>query len=139
MLLENAKQLDLQIGRHVANLVQKDRSSVGELEAAYSAIGGASESAFLVTKQFAFDKTTRKCGAIHLDQRPIPALAIRVHCARDQLLSSASLAENQNRRIGARDQLYFFDHLRERSALSDYLLEVVHLLDLFEQILLLQT
>ena len=78
MLLENAKQLYLHIGRHVANLIQKDRSSVSQLKSADPAIGRAGESALLMTKQFAFNETDGKRRAVYLDQRPIPALAVRV-------------------------------------------------------------
>ncbi len=134
MLLENAQQLYLHVGRHVADLIQKDRSPVRELEAPDSAIGRAGESSLLMTKQFTLDETDWKRRTVHLDQRPIPALAVRVHGARYQFFSSTGLPENQHRRIRARDEFYFFDHLGESPALSDHLLEVVRLLDLFDQV-----
>src|SRR5262252_7383035 len=54
--LNYAQQLYLQLQRQLANLIEKNRGAVGELEAADFAVQGPGESAALVTKQFAFDK-----------------------------------------------------------------------------------
>src|SRR5260370_25927665 len=98
MLLENAQQFDLHIRRHVANLIQKYRSSVSQLKSADPAIGRAGESSLLMTKQFAFNETDGKRRAVYLEQRPIPALAVRVYGTLHLFLSGAGLSQTQHRR-----------------------------------------
>src|SRR5271154_4398749 len=134
MFLEDTQQLRLQIRRHVADLVQEDCSAVRELETADAAIDRAGEGSLLMTEQLAFDKTNRKSGTIHLNERPIPALAIRVYGARNQFLSRAGFPQNQHGRISACDEPYLFNHLGQSPALPDDLLEVVRFLDLFNQV-----
>ena len=58
--------------------------------------------------------------------------------AGDQLLAGAGLALNQDRRIGRRDDLDLLQHLPERRALADDLLEVVLGADLVLEIQLLR-
>ena len=57
--------------------------------------------------------------------------------ARDQFLAGARLALNQHRRIGRRDDLDLLQHLPERRALADDLLEVVLGADLVFEVELL--
>jgi hypothetical protein len=50
-LLENAQKLRLQIERQVADLVEKQRTSVGQLEAAPLRGGRTGDGAFFVAEQ----------------------------------------------------------------------------------------
>ena len=60
LVLQHAQQLDLDVERQVANLVQEDRRSVGELEAPDLARQGARVGAFLPAEQLAFDQRRRE-------------------------------------------------------------------------------
>ena len=55
-LLEHAQQLGLRDQRHVADLVEKQRAVVGQLEAAGLAIVRAGERAFFVAEDFRFEQ-----------------------------------------------------------------------------------
>src|SRR5262249_2185887 len=68
LLLENAQELGLQFERDVADLIQKQRAVVGELEAADLLRDRAGERAALVAEQLAFQKPERNRGAVHLDE-----------------------------------------------------------------------
>jgi hypothetical protein len=48
--LQRAQELGLGEGREIAHLVKKDRTAVGELEAALALLGGAGEGALLVAE-----------------------------------------------------------------------------------------
>src|ERR1700676_649897 len=53
--LQNAQQLGLQVQRHVGDLIQKQRSSTGQLEAAYTVGLGIGDRAPNVAEQLAFE------------------------------------------------------------------------------------
>jgi hypothetical protein len=61
----------------------------------------------------------------------------RVHRTRHQLLPGSGLAQNEDRRVGARDQPDLLERRRERAALPDDLLDVVRRADLLAQVLVL--
>src|SRR5262249_23261373 len=76
----------------------------------------------------------RQRRAVDLDERPATAWAPRMDGARDQLLSGAGLAEDEDRGVRRRHQLDLLEGVRQRPALPDDLLEVVGGLDLFLQL-----
>ena len=53
-LLEKAQEFGLQLRRHIADLVEKNRAAVGQLQLAFLELVGAGERAFLMAEQFAF-------------------------------------------------------------------------------------
>ena len=55
-LLEDAEELGLDAGRHLADLVEEERAAVGELEAARAAVAGAGEGAALVAEELALEQ-----------------------------------------------------------------------------------
>ena len=79
LLLQDAQQLDLRVGGHLANLVEQDRAAVGHLESADPFVDGAGERASDMPEQLALDEARRDRAAIHLHQRPIGAPASAVH------------------------------------------------------------
>ena len=84
----------------------------------------AGEGALLVAEQLAFEQAGRNGGAVQLDERAAAAAAQVVNRAGDQLLAGAGFAVNEHGRIGRRDGLDLLQHLPERRALADDLLEV---------------
>src|SRR5262249_8921395 len=131
------QELDLHLGRQLADLVQEDRAAVRELEATRPALGGTREGAALVTEELALDEPARQRRTVDLDERPAAARAPRVDRARDQLLSSAGLAEDEDRGVRRRHQIDLLEGARQRPALPDDLLEVVDGLDLVLEVTVL--
>ena len=68
-LLQHAQQLDLRRRRHLADLVEKQRAAIGELEAALAAIGRAGERALLVAEDLALEQRFGNGGAVDGDKR----------------------------------------------------------------------
>jgi hypothetical protein len=52
MLLQNTQQCNLCFSRKLSNLIQKDGSSLSQLEAAQPLLGGARKRSLLMTEQF---------------------------------------------------------------------------------------
>ena len=100
LLLQHAQELDLDVGRQVANLVQEDRRSVGQLEAPDLARQGPGVGALLPPEQLAFDQRRRDGRAVDANHRPAAAAAQLVNLRREQLLAGAGLAEEEDRRVG---------------------------------------
>ena len=58
--LEHAQQLDLQLERHLGDLVEEQRAAVGALEEALVLAVGAGEAALLVAEQLALDQVAAR-------------------------------------------------------------------------------
>ena len=91
-LLQHAQQLALQLQRNFADLVEKQRAAVGELEAADAVAHRAGEGALDVAEELALEQFARDRCAVDADQRPVAARAGFVDGARDQLLAGAGFA-----------------------------------------------
>src|SRR5271169_1135009 len=102
--LKHPQQCDLDLGRQVANFIQKDRPAIGRFETSEASLGCAGEGALLVTEKLGSNQRLWDCSAIHPDECMIRAIGSLVDAASDQLLSGTSFAENQDCRIG-RSQL----------------------------------
>ena len=68
-ILQQAKKLGLQRQAELADLVEKQRPLVGELDPAGFAGGGARKGALLVPEQLAFQQGLRQRRAVDLDER----------------------------------------------------------------------
>ncbi len=100
--LEHPQQLDLQIHRHLGDLVEKQRAAAGALEETLVLAVGAGEAALLVAEDFAFDQIGRDRTAIDREKRPRAAPAEVVHRLRDDLLAAAAFAGDEDRDTGRR-------------------------------------
>ncbi len=98
-LLKHAQKPRLRLHRHVADLVQKERSSFGLLEAAGGPVGRAGEGALLVAEKLALDQVARDRRHVDRDERPALALAVVMQGARDQLLARAGLARDHHGQV----------------------------------------
>src|SRR5262245_11742753 len=96
-LLEHAQQLGLRQQVHVADLVEKNRPAVGQLELPLLPPDGSRESAALVSEQLALDEINRDGGAVDRDERRLPSWRIEMKGLGDQLLAHAALPHDENR------------------------------------------
>src|SRR5215475_2626812 len=103
-LLQHAQQFRLAWQREAVDLVEDDRSAIGQFETALAILDRACEGAFLVSEQLAFEQRFGQRGAIDLDQRPGAPAAMKMDCLGDQFLPGPALALNQNRGLGLRHQ-----------------------------------
>src|SRR6516164_1895968 len=103
LFLQNSQQLGLQCQRNIANLIQKERSSVGELKAPDFLCGRSGKSSFLMTKELALQQIYRNGSAIQLHVWTIVARTAVVNRFRDQLLAGARFSLNQHSGAGGCD------------------------------------
>ena len=85
-VLQHAQQVDLDLGRHVADLVEEQRALVGELDLAAAAGHRAGERAPLVAEQLALQQPLGEGAAVHHHERAEAAVALGVDEARDSSL-----------------------------------------------------
>jgi hypothetical protein len=118
-LLQGAQDLGLQRQRQIADLVEKERPAMRQLEAARLALDGAGEGAFLVPEQLGFEKRLRDGGAIDGDERAVVAWAERVQRPGEQLFSRAAFTLEQDRRIGLRRAMQLLRDLTKLGVIAD--------------------
>ena len=102
-LLQGAQQLHLQLGRHVADLVEEYRAAVGQLELAEAALLGVGERALLVAEQLGLEQGDGNGRRRDAHERPPRAAAVVVQRARHHFLAGAGLAAQQHADVGGRD------------------------------------
>ena len=118
LLLQHAQQLDLRVGRHLADLVEEQRAAIGRLDQAALVGQGPREGAALVAEQLGLEQLARNGPAVDLDDRTVDARTALVDGVGDQFLARAVLAANQDRGIGRRhqrDQVEQPPHRRRRA------------------------
>ena len=101
-LLQHAQQLDLQLQRQVANLVQKNRAVLRQLKAPDPVGHGAGKCALAVAKELALDQVLGDGRAV--DGHKVGAGAVRqiVQRTRHNFLARAALARDQHGRTRRR-------------------------------------
>src|SRR6266850_2404972 len=67
--LDRAQKLYLQVDRHLADLIEKDRAVVGRGEQAWTRLHGAGEGALHVAEQLAFEERVRDGSAVDWNER----------------------------------------------------------------------
>ena len=113
--LEHAQQLRLQVQRDVGDLVEKQRTAVGELETADAVRLGVGEGALDVAEQLAFEDPFRQAAGVHGHEPPARPARHGVNGLRNGALAGAVLAGDEDvgfRRSDARDQLHHRAHRR---------------------------
>ena len=100
---QHAQQARLQRRRHVADLVEEQRSTIGLFEAPDMALGRAGERAGLVAEQFAFQQFRRNRRGVERDERLVRARRFAVERARDQFLAGAGFAGDEHVQRRGRD------------------------------------
>ena len=96
LVLQHAQKRGLQFQRHVADLVEEERPSVGQLDlAGLAAALGAREAAALVAEELAFDEAGRDGGAVDGHEGSLGARLV-VDGLGEQLLAGAALARQKD-------------------------------------------
>ena len=109
----------------LADLVQEERSAVGDLEAAGPGGDRAREGALLVAEELRLDQRRWDGGAVDPDERAGAAGAALVDRAGEELLPRTGFTEEQDCRVGRGHLRHPREHEADRAALADDLVEVV--------------
>jgi hypothetical protein len=126
--LQHAQQLDLQVQRHLGDLVQEQRASARALEKALVLAVRAREAALLVAEDLRLDQVRRDRPAVDRQERlGAPARQV-VHRARDHLLAAAALARDEHRHRRARHAQDLLVHAAHARRLAPQQPEVALLL-----------
>ena len=118
---EHAQQAHLQIGRHVADLVEEQRAALGLLEATAARGLRAGERAALVTEQLGLEQVLRNRRRVDRDERPRRAGAVPVQRTGDQLLARTRFAGDQHGDVRLREPPDGAKHFLHRRRLPEHL------------------
>ena len=99
-LLDKAQQLDLHFERQVADLIEKGRAAVGQLDETLLVSHGSAEGAFHVSEELAFHQRAHQRPAVYGDE--LAARVGLVYGARHHLLARSAFSQQQNRQTVAR-------------------------------------
>ena len=111
--------------RDVADLVEKQRAAVGDLEQALLVGDGAGEGALDVAEEFALQQVLRQRSAIHGHEGLGPAQAVVMNRAGDQLLAGAAFAGDEHGGVGCRALRDQPVHLLHPRARPDHVVQAV--------------
>jgi hypothetical protein len=101
--LKHTQEHRLVLSRELANLIEKERASVGLLEGTDATSIGSSECAALVTKELTCDQLGGDRGAVDRDEGLIGAWAAVMDRAGRDFLAGARLTLKQNAHIALGD------------------------------------
>ncbi len=116
---QHAQQAGLRIGRHVADLVEKQGAAVGLLEAAAALIGRTGEGAFLVAEQLRLHQILGDSRHVQRDEWRRRTRAVAVQGMGHQLFAGAGLAVDQHGDVGMAKPADGAEHLLHRRRLAD--------------------
>ena len=128
-LLEDAEELDLEVERHVAHLVEEDRPPLRHVEAPDPVADGAGEGAAHVAEELALEELARERPAVHRDEGAGAAGGVRVEGAGDELLAGAALARHEDRRLAPVERLDEVDDPEHDGGAGDEAVRGEHRLD----------
>src|SRR5580700_5273148 len=98
-LLQDAQQLHLHRRTHVADLIQKQRAALGNLESPLARGNRASKRALLMTEELALEQIRRYGATIDCGERPLAARTQLMDRTCRDLFARAGLAEDEHGRI----------------------------------------
>src|SRR3990170_5319628 len=111
-VLQYLQQLGLEPYVHVADLVQKYRAAVRQLEKPLLRLAGVRKSPFFVAEHLDFHERVGYGAAVDFYERPVPAAAQEMYRIGYQLLARAGLAHYEDRGVrGPGDRLYEASYL----------------------------
>ena len=123
--LENAEDLGLGGGGHVADFVQEKGATIALLKFADALHGGAGEGAAFVTEEFAFEELFGDGGAIDSEERLGAAIRVVINGAGDKFFAGAAFAGDESGGIGGGQLTDNFEHLLHALATANDALFVV--------------
>ena len=109
--MQDAQELGLHLERDLADLVQKERAPVRQLEAANALAHGPCKGPTLVPEEFAFEQARGNGGAVQLHEGVLMPGAEVVNGARQEFLARARFAGEEHRRVGWRHDLHLVQHV----------------------------
>jgi len=118
--LQEAQQARLALDRHVADLVEKQRTAVRRFDPAHAPLVRAGERAALIAEQLRLQQVMRNRPAVDRDERPLAAAGTLVNRERRQFLAGARLAGDEYARVGLRDLADRAEQLLHRLAVADH-------------------
>src|SRR5215468_2413213 len=126
LLLQHAKDLGLCLEAHVRDLVEEQRTAIGQLELAAPSCHRAGEGAALVAEELGLDQLLGDGGAVHLHERAIGARGAGVYGPGHQLLARPAVAVDQHAARGGRGDVDLLAQLLDGCALAHDLLAPLH-------------
>src|SRR5262249_53220920 len=102
-----------------ADLIEKQRAVVRQLEPALARRNRAGERAPLMAEQLAFDQRWRECGAVDADQRECLAWSVRMKGSSEELLPRSRFAEQHDVALAVDDLLQPVQRGLQRRTFSD--------------------
>src|SRR5258708_15667816 len=103
VIFQDSKQFGLRSHWHFPNLIEQNRSALGELKAAGASLESAGEGALFMTEDLDFDQGLWNSGAIDGYEWTVAARAQFVDGARHELFACAAGASDEHRRGTGRD------------------------------------
>ena len=104
--LQDAQQFDLHRRRTLADLIEEQRTAIGDLETSGFHLHGLGKCAFLMAKELAFQHALCQRRAIDFDEGFFPARTVLVDRTGNELFPSAAFPADEHGRMGWRDGLY---------------------------------
>jgi len=101
--LQHPQQRHLHVGGQLADFIEKQRGTVGLLEAADASLDRAGERAGLMPERLGRHQRVRNRADVDGDQRPTAALRQPMDGTRHQFLAGAGLSRDQHGGVGRSD------------------------------------
>jgi hypothetical protein len=118
-LLQDPKELRLELRSDLADLVEEEGALVSAFEQSLAGAVGARERPLLVTEELRLEETLGERLAVHRDEWLTHAIAVVVNSASDELLARSALARDQHGARAARRSSYDLEDFSKRLALGD--------------------
>ena len=119
--LQESQQVGLQLHRQIADLIKKQRATIGRLDPPDLTLMGASKCALFVAKQFGLDQVFGDRAAVDRDKRLGMALGLAVQGFGHQFFAGAAVAADQDRGLSGRQLGQQLAQLADRSAVAQQL------------------
>jgi hypothetical protein len=118
-VLDEAQELGLQVGAHVADFIEEHGATLGLFEATDTAGVGAGERALLVAEEFGLEQRFGDGGAVDGDERAVLPFAVFVEGTADEFLAGPRLAGDEHIDIESGDHADAFEDLLHGGRLAD--------------------
>src|SRR5712692_6974459 len=128
-ILEHTQDLALRIHAHGADLVEKQRASIGNFKQSFLGSDGAGKGPLDVPEQRGLQQIRRHGAGVDRDERPVAAGRIQVDGFGDEFLAGPALTLQKYRGTAGRDLRHQVEDLQHGLALAHNVLEVVALLE----------
>src|SRR5262249_31325688 len=125
LFLQHPQQFGLKRERKLTDFIQKDRAALRRFQLSFLLGDSAGERSFFVAEEFAFEQRLGYGCTVDRDKGSIRARTVAMNRARDEFLSCAALARDQNRRVGGRDSSNSAVDIPYAVALSDHVVVAI--------------